>query len=82
MQAPSDGQNMSRELVPAPVPASVPAALFAPTPKAAKRILEFFTTQINNDHTRKAYMNAARRFAQWCEARGILPAPMSALILP
>jgi intergrase/recombinase len=48
-----------------------PVRLFAPTPKAAKRMLEFFTTQINNDHTRKAYMNAARRFAQWCEERGI-----------
>jgi site-specific recombinase XerD len=59
------------ELVPSPVPASVPAPLFAPTPKAAKRVLEFFTTQINNDHTRKAYKNAARCFAQWCEARGI-----------
>ena len=34
-------------------------------------MLEFFVTQINNDHTRKAYANATRRFAQWCEARGI-----------
>jgi site-specific recombinase XerD len=48
-----------------------PARLFTPTPKAAKRVLEFFTTQIENDHTRKAYLNATRRFAQWCEARGI-----------
>jgi site-specific recombinase XerD len=46
-------------------------ALFAPTPKAARRVLEFFTAQINNDHTRAAYMNAARRFAQWCEAKGL-----------
>jgi hypothetical protein len=38
---------------------------FAPTPKAAKRALEFFTTQVNNDHTRKAYLNATRRFAEW-----------------
>jgi hypothetical protein len=28
------------------------APLFTPTPKAAKRVLEFFTAQINNDHTR------------------------------
>jgi site-specific recombinase XerD len=49
----------------------LPARLFTPTPKAAKRVLEFFTTQINNDHTRKAYLNAARRFADWCEQRGI-----------
>jgi hypothetical protein len=40
-------------------------------PKAAKRVLEFFTTRINNDHTCKAYLNAARRFADWCEERGI-----------
>jgi site-specific recombinase XerD len=49
----------------------LPARLFAPTPKAAKRVLEFFTAQINNDHTRKSYLNATRRFAQWCEAHGI-----------
>jgi site-specific recombinase XerD len=60
---------MSTELVPAaPV---IQVALFTPTPKAAKRVLEFFTAQINNDHTRKAYMNATRRFAEWCGARGI-----------
>jgi integrase/recombinase XerD len=62
---------MNGELIPSPAPAVFPVRLFAPTPKAAKRVLEFFTTQINNDHTRKAYINAARRFAQWCEARGI-----------
>ncbi len=48
-----------------------PVRLFTPTPKAARRVAEFFTTQINNDHTRKAYINAARRFAEWCAARGI-----------
>jgi site-specific recombinase XerD len=62
---------MNGELVPSPAPAVLPARLFTPTPKAAKRVLEFFTTQINNDHTRKAYLNAARRFADWCEERGI-----------
>jgi site-specific recombinase XerD len=59
---------MSAELVPAP---GCTPALFTPTPKAARRVLEFFTAQINNDHTRRAYLNAARRFAQWCDARGI-----------
>jgi site-specific recombinase XerD len=54
-----------------PAPAVLPARLFTPTPKAAKRVLEFFTTQINNDHTRKAYIHAARRFADWCEAGGL-----------
>jgi site-specific recombinase XerD len=45
--------------------------LTTPTPKAARRTLEFFTAQINNDHTRKAYLNATRRFAEWCEADGL-----------
>jgi integrase/recombinase XerD len=58
-------------LVPLPVPAVLPARLFAPTPRAAKRVLEFFTAKINNDHTRKAYLNAARRFAEWCEAHDL-----------
>jgi site-specific recombinase XerD len=62
---------MSTALVPFPAPAMLPARLFAPTPKAAKRVLEFFTAQINNDHTRKAYLNATRRFAEWCEAHGL-----------
>ena len=62
---------MSTAIVPSPAPAVLPARLFTPTPKAAKRVLEFFTTQINNDHTRRAYLNAARRFAQWCETHGI-----------
>ena len=45
----------------------LPAPLFTPTPQAAQRMLEFFTAQINNPHTRRAYLNAARRFAAWCQ---------------
>jgi len=55
------------QIILSPTPDLLPARLFAPTPKAAKRVLEFFTAQINNDHTRKAYLNATRRFAEWCE---------------
>ncbi|MBV9083584.1 MAG: tyrosine-type recombinase/integrase [Acidobacteriaceae bacterium] len=52
--------------------AELPAAkLFAPTPKAARRVVEFFTTQINNDHTRRAYLNATQRFSRWCAVRGV-----------
>ena len=43
--------------------------LFAPTPPAKRRVPEFFTAQINNDHTRKAYLNATRRFSAWCEGK-------------
>jgi site-specific recombinase XerD len=46
-------------------------AIFAPMPKASRRFLEFFTAQINYDHMRKAYMNATRRFAAWCDRHHI-----------
>ena len=62
---------MTTALTVSPSPALLPARLFAPTPKAARRVLEFFTAQINNDHTRKSYLNATRRFAAWCERSGI-----------
>jgi site-specific recombinase XerD len=62
---------MTTDIIPSPAPAVLPAQLFTPTPKAAKRVLEFFTARINNDHTRKAYLNATRRFAAWCEAHGL-----------
>ena len=54
-----------------PAPELQPAGLFAPHTKAARRFLEFFTAQINNDGTRKAYLQATRRFAAWCEAHGL-----------
>jgi site-specific recombinase XerD len=59
------------ELILSQPPELLPASLFAPTPKAARRVIEFFATQINNDHTRKAYLNAARRFSAWCDGRGL-----------
>jgi site-specific recombinase XerD len=62
---------MTTEIIIAPSPDLRPAPFFTPTPKAAKRVLEFFTAQINNDHTRRAYMNATRRFAAWCAGKNI-----------
>lgn len=53
------------------IPVTPEVCLFAPTPKAKRRVMEFFATQINNDHTRKAYLHAARRFSLWCEAHGL-----------
>lgn len=41
-------------------------ALFAPTPDAARRYVEFFTANIRNAHTRRAYARAASEFAVWC----------------
>ena len=46
-------------------------ALFAPTADASKRFIEFFTANIRNPNTRKAYAWAVREFATWCEANGL-----------
>jgi hypothetical protein len=44
---------MTTALILFPAPGLVPARLFAPTPKAARRVMEFFTAQIDNDHSAK-----------------------------
>jgi integrase/recombinase XerD len=62
---------MNTDIILSPTPGLQPEALYTPTPKAAQRVLEFFTAQINNDHTRRAYMNATRRFAAWCASKSI-----------
>jgi len=61
-------ERSTNQLILAPSADLLPAPLFAPTPKAAQRFVEFFTAQIENDHTRKAYLNATRRFAASCQA--------------
>ena len=33
--------------------------------------VEFFTANINNNHTRRAYARACSRFHAWCENRGL-----------
>jgi site-specific recombinase XerD len=46
-------------------------ALFSRDPSTARHVLEFFTVNIRNPNTRKAYGKAAAQFAAWCEAGGI-----------
>lgn len=45
--------------------------LFAPDEDAARRFLEFFTANIRNPNTRRAYARAAAEFAAWCETNGV-----------
>lgn len=59
------------ESLPATIAGAVLPTLYAPDAHAAKRTLEFFTAQIRNPHTRKAYARAAADFAAWCQAQGI-----------
>jgi integrase/recombinase XerC len=54
----------------APNAVSLPS-IFSPVAATARRVLEFFTVNIRNPHTRKAYGKAAGEFAAWCEAHGI-----------
>jgi site-specific recombinase XerD len=62
----------SQKLIPRPVSnarlAGVPA-LYAPTPDAAKRFIEYFAANIRNVNTRRAYLHAVREFARWCAAQ-------------
>jgi site-specific recombinase XerD len=62
---------MTTALIIAPAGDLLPSPLFAPTPAATKRFIEFFTAQINNDHTRKSYLNDTKRFAEWCDTHGL-----------
>ena len=67
---------MFPDLVPAELPApparhAATPALFAPSEHAETRFWEFFTAHIRNPNTRLAYLAAVRRFAGWCERRGV-----------
>lgn len=58
-----------------PIEFSPPARLFAPTPEAAARFVDFFSARVPNPNTRKAYRNAVRSFALWCESHGLVRLP-------
>jgi site-specific recombinase XerD len=47
-------------------------ALFAPDLATARRTLEFFTAQIRNANTRRAYAATAHEFAAWCGSQSIV----------
>jgi len=64
----------SSEIVPfstprslASIAANAPAVLL-PNAKAAERFFDFFTANIRNRNTRRAYYKAACRFAEWAFA--------------
>jgi len=46
-------------------------ALFTATAASARRTLEFFTANIRNPNTRKAYARAVEEFASWCGVNGL-----------
>ena len=60
------------ELILSPTPASnhLPA-LFQTMPEGGRRFWEFFTVNIRNPNTRRAYFKAVEGFAAWCEDKGL-----------
>jgi site-specific recombinase XerD len=49
----------------------VPALIAAVGDQAAWRYLEFFTANIRNPNTRRAYARACHQFFAWCDERGL-----------
>src|SRR5215813_9007627 len=49
----------------------VPALVAELGDEAAWRYVEFFTANIRNPNTRRAYFRACNRFLAWCEDRGL-----------
>jgi len=68
---------MSRELVSKKDPeltaggSGLPAVIAANGKKASLRFIEFFTAEIRNPNTRRAYHRAICNFFRWCEDRGL-----------
>jgi integrase/recombinase XerC len=58
---------------------TLPALVAAAGDDAEQRFLEFFTANIRNPHTRRAYAQATREFLAWCDAAG---APSIASVQP
>src|SRR3954470_14827116 len=50
---------------------NAPPLISAAGDRAAYRFLEFFTAQIRNPHTRRAYVHAVSEFCAWLEDRGV-----------
>ena len=54
-----------------PATPALPVLVTAAGDRASVRFLEFFTAQIRNPHTRRAYARAAAEFLAWCERAGV-----------
>ena len=50
---------------------SLPPVIARAGEDASRRFVEFFTANIRNKNTRKAYVRALADFLDWCEARGV-----------
>lgn len=56
---------------PAQLPPTLPAIITAGGSATTERFLEFFTANIRNLNTRRAYARQVGQFLAWCETRGV-----------
>ena len=56
-------------------------ALFGTSRRAQRKFWEFFTAHIHNPNTRRAYLIATWRFADWCRFHGIPLAKVEPMIV-
>jgi site-specific recombinase XerD len=59
------------QLVPFRASEATPALIAAAGVHAQERFIEFFTANIRNRNTRRAYAQAVREFLDWCEAHRV-----------
>src|SRR5579883_1745042 len=62
---------LTLEFSPAASDAQLPAILASAGEDAMTRFVEFFTANIRNPHSRRAYLRNALTFLRWCESRRI-----------
>ena len=58
-------------LVPISSSVTIPAMVAHSGERAGVRFMEFFTAQIRNPHTLRAYARAAAEFLAWCQGVGV-----------
>ena len=71
----------NRCLILARIARSATPALFGGTKQAQRKFWEFFTAHIRNPNTRRAYLIAVWRFADWCGHPGIPLAMVEPMIV-
>ena len=67
--------------IPARIARGMTPGLFSISKQAQRRFWEFFTAHIRNPNTRRAYLIAAWRFADWCGHHGIPLAKVEPMVV-
>ena len=67
--------------IPARIARGMTPALFVVSEQAQRKFWEFFTAHIRNPNTRRAYLIAVWRFADWCGFHGISLAKVEPMLV-